>query len=207
MPVSSPLAPKSTLRHRPIGSETKPQEPPRVRRASRTQTRKPTPATTAPGDIPTWKPARPLPARRRQRLLMIGIGMGMILAVALVLLGQLLIGWVGTTWDNFHYGRPRTYQTDAFVGHEAGNVASHFIALNLAGRIEVIELPGGDASHAKIYLGPHLYGPHADLVPVTLQFVDTRHDHHPEMVVLFQGEQVVFRNTQGTFQPPSLVGS
>ncbi len=203
MPLSSPLAPKSTLRHRPIASDVKLSEPPRVPRASRTHTQKPTPAATAPGDIPTWKPARPLPARRRQRLLMIGIGIGMILAVVLVLLGQLLMGWVGTTWEDLHYGRPRTFQTDAFVGHEAGNVASHFIALNLAGRIEVIELPGGDASHAKIYLGPHLYGPHADLVPVTLQFVDTRHNHRPDMLVLFQGEQVVFRNAQGTFEPPS----
>jgi len=80
---------------------------------------------------------------------------------------------------------------------------SHFIALNLGGQIEIIELPAGDASHAKIYLGPHLYGPDADLVAVTLQFVDSRHDHHPDMLVLFQGTQLVFRNTQGTFQPPS----
>ncbi len=199
MPVLSSLAPKSTLRHRPIGAQTKREEPPRVPRASRTHTQKPTPATTAPGDIPAWKPVR-----RRQRLLLVGIGIGMILAVGLVLLGQLLIGWVGTTWDDLHYGYPRTYQTDAVVGHgDSAAHPSHFLALNLAGRIEVIELPGGDASHAKIYLGPHLYGSHADLVPVTLRFVDTRHDHHPDMLVLFQGTQLVFRNARGTFEPPS----
>ena len=65
----------------------------------------------------------------------------------------------------------------------------------------MIELPAGDASHAKIYLGPRLYGQNADLVPVTLQFVDNRHDHHPDMLVLFQGTRLVFHNTQGTFQP------
>src|SRR6266496_6365647 len=124
---SDRLTPRSSLRHRPIGSQATQQEPPRVPRASRTHTQKPTPATTAPGDIPTWKPAQPLPARRRQRLLLIGMGIGMIVAVVLVLLGQLLMGRVGTTWDDFHYGRPRTSQTDAFVGHEAGNVASHFL--------------------------------------------------------------------------------
>jgi len=132
---------------------------------------------------------------------MVGIGIGMILAVALVLLGQLLMGWVGTTWDDLHYGRPRTSQTDAFVGHEAGNVPSHFIALNLQGRIEIIELPGGDAAHARIFVGPHLYGQNADLVPITLQFVDTQHNHHPDMLVVFQGTQLVFRNAQGTFEP------
>jgi hypothetical protein len=208
MPVSSPLATKSTLRHRPIGAQTKLQEPPRVPRASRTHTQKPASNTTAPGDVPTWKPTQPLPTRRRQRLLMVGIGIGMILAVVLVLLGQLLMGWVGTTWDDLHYGRPRTFQIDAFVGHEAGNVPSHFIALNLAGRIEVIELPGGDASHAKIYLGPHLYGSHADLVPVTLQFVDTRHNHRPDMLVLFHyigsssgaASQIVFHNDGNSFR-------
>ena len=127
MPVSSPLAPKSTLRHRPLGAQTKQQEPPRVARASRTHTQKPTPTTTVSGDIPTWKPARPLPSRRRQRLLLVGIGIGMIVAVVLVSLGQALIGWVGTTSDDLHYGRPRTFQTDAFVGHEAGTHPSHFL--------------------------------------------------------------------------------
>jgi hypothetical protein len=207
MPVLSSLAPGSTLRHRPIGAQTKQQEPPRVPRASRTHTQKPTPATTASGEVPTWKPARPLPARRRHRLLMIGIGMGMILAVVLVLLGQALIGWLSTTWDDLHYGRPRTFQTDAFVGHEAGTQPSHFIALNLQGRIEIIELPGGDAAHARIFVGPHLYGQNADLVPITLQFVDTKHNHHPDMLVVFQETQLVFRNAQGTFEPVSPTGS
>src|SRR6266536_6300230 len=201
MPVSSPLAPKSTLRHRPLGAQTKQQEPPRVARASRTHTQKPTPTTTVSGDIPTWKPARPLPSRRRQRLLLVGIGIGMIVAVVLVSLGQALIGWVGTTSDDLHYGRPRTFQTDAFVGHEAGTQPSHFIALNLQGRIEIIELPGGDAAHARIFVGPHLYGQNADLVPITLQFVDTQHNHHPDMLVLFQGTRLTYRNEQGTFHP------
>jgi len=134
---------------------------------------------------------------------LVGIGLGMVIAVMVVWLGQLLLGWVGTSLDSLHYGYPRTYQTDAVVGQgDDAARPSHFVALNLKGQLEVIELPAGDASHAKIYLGPHLYGPGADLVPVTLQFVDSRHDHHPDMVVFFQGQQAVFRNAQGSFHAP-----
>jgi hypothetical protein len=196
------LTPRSTLRHRPIAAGTSQEEPPRVRRASRTQTQKPT-ATTAPADIPAWKPATRLRPRRQQCIPMVGIGIGMVIAVIAVMLGQLVIGWIGITWNDLQYGYPRTYQVDAVVG-QGDSVAhpSHFLALNLKGHIEVIDLPAGDASHAKIYLGPHLYGPNADLVPVTLQFVESQHGHQPDMVVRFGGQQIVFRNAQGSFHTP-----
>jgi hypothetical protein len=123
--------------------------------------------------------------------------------VVVVFLGQLVIGWTQNTWDNLHYGYPRTYQIDAVVGQgDDAAHPSHFLAVNLHGQIEVIDLPAGDASHARIYLGPHLYGPDASLVPVTLQFVDSRHTHQPDMVVLFQGQHMVFRNATGTFHTP-----
>ena len=199
------LTPRSTLRHRPISAGTSQEKPPpRVRRASRTQTQKPT-ATTAPADIPAWKPATRLRPRRQQRLPMVGIGIGMVIAVIAVMLGQAVIGWIGTTWNDLQYGYPRTYQVDAEVG-QGDSVAhpSHFLALNLHGQIEVIDLPAGDASRAKIYLGPHLYGPDAALVPVTLQFVDRRHTHQPDMVVQFQRQQIVFHNAQGSFHAPPI---
>jgi hypothetical protein len=198
------LTPKSTLRHRPIATDAGGQEPPRIRRATRTQTQQPTAAkTTAPADIPAWKPTTRLQRRRQQRVPLVGIGIGMALAVVVVFLGQLAIGWIGTTWNDLHYGYPRTFQVDAVIGQgDSAAHPSHFIALNLHGQIEIIELPAGDASHAKIYLGPHLYGPDAALVPVTLQFVESQHPHQPDMVVLFQGQQVVFRNAQGSFHAP-----
>jgi hypothetical protein len=196
------LTPRSTLRHRPIASDTNREEPPRVRRASRTQTPQPNAKTTTP-EIPAWRPATRLRSHRRQRIPMVGIGIGMVTAVLVVFLGQLVIGWMGTTWNDLHYGYPRTSQVDAVVGQgDSAAHPSHFIALNLHGQIEIIELPAGDASHAKIYLGPHLYGPDADLMPVTLQFVDSRHTRQPDMVVLFQDQQVVFRNAQGSFHAP-----
>jgi hypothetical protein len=197
------LTPKSTLRHRPIAA-TSEQEPPRVRRATRTQTQQPTATkTTSPTDIPAWKPATHLRRRRQPRIPLVGIGIGMMLAVVVVFLGQLVIGWIGTAWNDLHYGYPRTSQIDAVVGQgDSTEHPSHFLALNLKGQIEVIDLPAGDASRARIYLGPHLYGPDADLVPVTLQFVESQHPHQPDMVVRFQGQQIVFRNAQGSFHTP-----
>ncbi len=78
---------------------------------------------------------------------------------------------------------------------------SHFLTVNLHGRIEIIELPGGDASHARIYIGPQLYGADADLIPVTLSFIDVNSDHKPDMMINFQGTRVVFINDQGGFRP------
>ena len=191
------ITPRSALRHRPIYESVSTDEAPVVPRASRTaspqrlkkQIRSPS-SSLSPG-----RNMRP----RRHWLFHVGIGM--VLALTLVVLGNVALTWISITWDDLHYGRPRTFQVDAFVGHETTGVPSHFIALNLRGRIEIIEFPGGDATHARVYLGPQLYGDDADLVPMTVQFVDTRHDHHPDMLVVFGNSHLVFRNEQGTFHP------
>jgi hypothetical protein len=126
----------------------------------------------------------------------------MVLTFALIFLGQLGLSWITVSLDDLHYGRPRTFQTDEVVGHsDSPSNPSHFIVLNLHGRIQIIELPGGDAAHAKMYVGPTIYGPGADLVIVTLQFRDPQHTGHPEMLVHFQSSQVVFHNTGASFQP------
>jgi hypothetical protein len=143
---SDRLTPKSTLRHRPIGSDVLSEEPPRVPRASRTQTQQPAVKTTTP-EIPAWKSPTRLRPRRQRHVPLVGIGIGMVIAVMVVWLGQLLVGWIGNGWNELHYGMPRT-------------------------------------------------------LPVTLLFVDSRHDHQPDMVVLFQSERMVFRNGQGAFHAP-----
>jgi hypothetical protein len=68
-------------------------------------------------------------------------------------------------------------------------------------RIEIIEMPGGDASHARIYLGPQLYGEGEDLTAVTLSFIDVNGDHKPDMIIHFQTSRIVFINDQGGFRP------
>ena len=198
MPVSSPITPKSVLRHRPLdSSEGTPKTRPTVTRASR-------PALTTKEIVPPFvcsPPQKAIVKKRHAHLNLTSLGIGMLVALVAVLLGQLLLSWGSTTWDDMHYGNPRTYQTDAFVGHEIGHTPSHFIVINLHGRIEVLELQGGDPTKTKMYIGPQIAGPRAEKVPVTIGFVDPHHTHHPDMLIQFQGTQVLFRNVQGSFEP------
>ena len=195
-------SPRSVLRHRSISSDIVAKELPRIPRASRTQTltqtQKPRPKVSNPMSSATAEPTAKSDPQPRLHWLVL-LSLGMMIALVLVLIGQLATNWLTATWDDLRYGRPRTFQVDAYVGHESGKVPSHFLALNLHGRIEVIELPGGDASHAYIYVGPQLIGPNADLVPAIIHFVDTRHDHHPDMLVQAGSIQVIFHNANGTF--------
>ena len=196
MPVSSPLTPKSVLHHRPLDSDHAPKEKPTVIRASR-------PTLTTKKIVPPPVPRSPqkrVPIKKSSSHLT-SIGIGMMVAIVAVLLGQMLLGWVGNTWDDLRYGYPRTYQIDAFTGGERGQTPSHFIVLNLRGRIEILEQLGGDPTKTKMYVGPQITGNGADRVPVTLAFVNPHHTHYPDMVVQFQGTQVVFHNVHGAFQP------
>ena len=239
--------PRSALRHRPIGNDSKQQEglssgtnapSPIVQRASRTRS-----TTDANVEIDEWEQAsgnsaantqaqphvrrssaangpktlsktpmrKPTVTHHQPRakstirrnahpLLYLGIGMLGMLILWTVLMG--VVNWFNTTMDDIHYGHPRTFQTDQFVGHnEAGGIPSHFIAVNLYGRIEIIEFPGGDATHARIFLGPQLYSTGNDLIPATLTFMDVNGDHKPDMIINVQGSKIVFINDQGTFRP------
>lgn len=123
----------------------------------------------------------------------------------------MIIGWVAfnalgswwqTTQDDWHYGRPRTFQTDAVVGHnDSLSNPSHFIAVNLNRHVVIIELPGGDATKARIFNGPILVGPGQDLAPVTLSFQDVNGDGLLDMIVNVQDAHFMFLNAKGTFQP------
>ncbi len=138
--------------------------------------------------------------RHAHPLLYLGLGMLAMLVMWTVLIGA--INWFNTTMDDIHYGRPRTFQTDHVVGHnDSQSTPSHFIAINLHSHIEIIEMPGGDASHARIYMGPQLYNVSDELVPVTLKFADLNGDHLADMIICFQGSRVVFINDHGGFRP------
>jgi hypothetical protein len=156
--------------------------------------------------MPTTLPHTPRPKQTTRRGFRLHplffLGVGMLATLALVAVLSFVTSWFTTTLNDLRYGRPRTFQIDAYVGHhESPGMPSHFLAVNLHGRIEIIELPGGDASHARIYIGPQLYGADADLIPVTLSFLDVNSDHKPDMIITFQGTQVVFINDQGGFRP------
>jgi hypothetical protein len=123
----------------------------------------------------------------------------------------MVIGWMGlltlanwwqVTQNDWHYGRPRTYQTDAVVGHNDSPAnPSHFIVLNLRRHVQIIEFPGGDPSKAKIYIGPTLIGPGQDLAVVTLSFKDVNGDGKPDMILNIQDSHFVFINDNGQYRP------
>jgi hypothetical protein len=126
----------------------------------------------------------------------------MLAMLALWVVGSLLVSWWQVTQDDWHYGRPRTFQVDAVVGHNDSEASpSHFIAINLNRHVEVIECPGGDCSRAVIYLGPTLFGDGQDLTPVTLTFQDANGDGKPDMVIHIQDQRIVFINENGKFRP------
>gem|GEM_PF-270800 len=177
--------------------QTRTQIPPPGPRAKHAQ---PDAVTAAPLPSKGKKLTLPRSHRRAHPLLYLGLGMLAMLFLWTVL--SLLFEWVTFLLDDLHYGRPRTFQTDAWVGHnEQTGVPSHFIALNLNRHIEIIEIPGGDAAHTHIFSGPQLYGINDDLVPVTLRFVDVNGDHRPDMIVTFSGSRLVFINDGTSFRP------
>jgi hypothetical protein len=207
--------PRSALRHRPIESDADGQSmtgiPPVAQRASllhpnntgedeEAASGKTTAAPRTAMPRSTRTGARGSGSSRAHPLVLLGLGM---IAMLVLWTGlSLLISWWNTTWDDWHYGRPRTFQIDAVVGHNdsPGN-PSHFIALNLNGRIEVIEFPGENASRARIYIGPQLYDAGSNLIPVTLSFVDVQGNHHPAMILHFQDTRLVYINENGGFHP------
>lgn len=128
------------------------------------------------------------------------------LAMIIMIIGWFAFSAIGTWWqvtqDDWHYGRPRTFQTDAVVGHnDSPSNPSHFIAVNLNRRVIIIELPGGDSSKARIYSGPILIGPGQDLAPVTLSFQDVNANGVVDMIVNVQDAHFVYINENGTFRP------
>ena len=207
--------PRSALRHRPVENDGDQRRmtsvTPVVQRASRLRSpqteedEQATPGSASTGPRPKTPRLSRMGGRRRGKLRvhpLLLLGLGMIFMLALWTLLTLAMNWRNTTWNDIHYGRPRTFQTDAVVGqNDSPSNPSHFIALNLNGRIEVIEFPGGDASKARIYIGPQLYGNGDNLIPITLSFVDVNGNHHPDMILHFQDTRLVYINENGGFRP------
>jgi hypothetical protein len=207
--------PRSALRHRPIeshvGQQGKTGITPVMQRASRLrppeteEDEQVTPSGGSTGPRPKTPGLIRTGGRRRGMLRahpLLLLGLGMIVMLVLWTLLTLAVSWWNTTWDDLHYGRPRTFQIDMVVGqNDSASNPSHFIALNLNGRIEVIEFPGSDASKARIYIGPQLYDAGSNLIPVTLSFVDVNGNHHPDMILRFQDTRLVYINENGGFRP------
>ena len=140
--------------------------------------------------------------RQDKRFPVIAVVVGMLLMAALFLMVNSLGSWWQIHQDDATYGRPRTYQVDAVVGHnDSAANPSHFIFLNLNRHVEIIELPGGDTTHARIYTGPTLFGNGQDLTPVTGEFKDVNGDGKLDMIVHIQDQVLVYINDGTQFVP------
>src|SRR5258708_3528770 len=214
--------PRSALRFRPIdgaGASTLPgvqvvqhtHNEPFIARSSLVRglpqgTRHQQPVYTDEVEEDEQETERPRPPKRgppRVRLPpLVGLGAGMIVMFFLWIALTYATTWVQTTLNDWHYSRPRTYQTDAVVGHgDSASNPSHFIAVNLNRHVLVIEVPGGDPSKARIYPITTLFGDGQDLTPVTLTFKDVNGDGKLDMEVHIQDQTLVMINENGSFRP------
>lgn len=134
------------------------------------------------------------------------LGLGMLLMCPVVWGFFTLHSWWGRHMDDVTYGFPRTYQTDAVVGHNGDDITkeSHFLAENLNGRVVVIEFPASDPSKVIVYNGPVLYGQDANLAAITLTFKDMNGDGKVDMVVSVEGQPdpIVYLNDGTRFVKP-----
>jgi hypothetical protein len=118
--------------------------------------------------------------------------------IVVVMSINLFSSWWQTYQNDIHYGRPRTYQMDAVVGHDDSPAhPTHFIFLNLNRHVEIIEIPGGDPSKTRIYVGPVLFGNGQDLTPVTGEIRDD--NGRKDLVVHIQNQEILFINDGTTF--------
>lgn len=174
---------------------------------------RPTPATSAGL---TFSPALALPVgqptlrpnHKRSSLLAVGIPHPLLILAGLLvvmLAGFLLLSnavrWWQTWQDDLTYGRPRTFQLDAWVGHnEQTGQPTHLVAQNVDRQVSIIEYPGGDPTKLRVLVGPHLFGKNDDLTPVKLRLADVNGDGHVDLVATIGNQQIVYINDNGQFR-------
>lgn len=133
---------------------------------------------------------------------LVWLGLGMIMMIFLWIGFSNLLNWWQMHQDDSAYGRPRTFQIDAVVGHNdsSGN-PSHFTAINLDRHVIVIEIPGRDPTKARIYPITTLFGDGQELTPVTLSFKDVTGNGLPDMEIHIRDQTIVMVNENGQFRP------
>jgi hypothetical protein len=124
--------------------------------------------------------------------------------LAIYVLVSAIVSWGSVRIDDMRYGRPRTTQLSAVVGHEGDTgQATHFIAMNLNRQVVVLELPGGDASQVRSLPGPYLFGAGEDLTPVAMSLQDVDGDGQADLLLDVRSERIVYLNKDGSFRLPT----
>ncbi len=136
------------------------------------------------------------------------VGIGMVAMLVLWVFGSLAVAWGQQRYQDITYGRPRTYQTDAVVGHnDSPQHPSHFIAINYNRQATVTEWMGGNPAKSVVYVVPYyIVGDNSELTPVTVELRDVTGDHKPDLIIHIhlstQDQTFVFVNDGSKFRTP-----
>ena len=154
----------------------------------------------------THLPAKPTkvfgPRRFDRATLVIWLCLVLIVMVG----GWWLLSTVASWWqgvqENIKYGSPRTFQADQFVGlGDTPDHPDHFIALNLHGVIEVIQLNPQDRTEDAVYV---LASVGDSNVPASLSFRETTGSGHTDVIVTIGGNTpytIILLNNGKTLVP------
>lgn len=132
---------------------------------------------------------------------MLIMGIGMACTVGLIIGLSSLTSWWHVYQDDLRYGRPRTDQFDAVVGHgDSATNKTHFVIINLNRHIQIIEIPGGDTSKIRMFSGPTLVGDGQDLTPAWGESKDVNGDGKIDIIVHVLDQQLIYLNDGSTFK-------
>ena len=121
----------------------------------------------------------PKPQRRFHWMTFVG------LALVTMVIGWIALTLLGNWWNakqvDWKYGNPRTFQTDQFVGHgDSADHPNHFVAVNIGGSIEVVEMNTTSPKDDHIYV---ITSVPDSTTPVSVSFSDLNHDGKIDMLV------------------------
>ena len=141
------------------------------------------------------------PPKKRRAHWMFSVGIGLLVMVIGWVALSALGSWWQTKQDDWKYGTPRTFQIDQYVGPaDSPDHPNHFVAINLGGTIEVVEI------NIQIPKDDHIYviTTASDAsTPVSIAFADTNHDGKVDLLVTIGDSNpytVVMLNNGSVFQ-------
>ena len=141
-------------------------------------------------------------ATKRDHKPFIVVGM-LIFAVLLIFLQFVVTPWWQSVTDQWQYGNSKISTIEVVVGHQDSEAhPTAILSFDLHGRVEVIELPGGNAAKAESYPVAYIYGEKRDHRVITVEPVDVNHDGKLDLLVHIEGMTAtpILYNTGSAFR-------
>jgi hypothetical protein len=196
--------PRSALRYRPVFADD--QAVPGSRPVTRPRRHAPDDLEEERNQLPRRRSVAPVQRTRSRRRIhpLFFLGLALLLSILLWVGISQAVNWGNNELNTLKYGNPRTFQMDQMVGGGDSTLhPSHFLALNLRGKVMILELPAGDPGKERVLATTTITDPDADQAVVTLRFVDVSQNGEPDMLIDVAGVQSILINEGGTFQVPT----